>query len=92
MLKTLENFLCLHIFTWWTINFYVAQRLSSIIRELRDGDWSTALIGSTIFVAVLYGIWLLASKYEGFVQQPNPGWGLGDSLYEPPRLVRPADC
>ena len=66
--------------------------ISSIIRELRGGSWSTALIGNTIFVAVLYGIWLLASGSEGFVQQPNPGWGLGNNLYEPPGLVRPADC
>lgn len=66
--------------------------ISSIIRELRGGALSTALIGNTIFVAVLYGIWLLASGSEGFVQQPNPGWGLGNNLYEPPGLVRPADC
>ena len=63
--------------------------ISSIIRELRGGAWWTALIGNTIFVAVLYGIWLLASGSEGFVQQPNPGWGLGNNN---PGLVRPADC
>ena len=72
--------------------FLRRPEISSIIRELRGGAWSTALIGNTIFVAVLYGIWLLASGSEGFVQQPNPGWGLGNNLYEPPGLVRPADC
>lgn len=72
--------------------FLRRPEISSIIRELRGGALSTALIGNTIFVAVLYGIWLLASGSEGFVQQPNPGWGLGNNLYEPPGLVRPADC
>ena len=24
--------------------------------------------------------------------QPNPGWGLGNSIYQSPGLVRPADC
>ena len=72
--------------------FLRRPEISSIIRELRGGSWSAALIGNTIFVAVLYGIWLLASGSEGFVQQPNPGWGLGNNLYEPPGLVRPADC
>ena len=69
--------------------FLRRPEISSIIRELRGGAWSTALIGNTIFVAVLYGIWLLASGSEGFVQQSNPGWGLGNN---PPGLVRPADC
>ena len=72
--------------------FLRRPEISSIIRELRGGSWSTALIGNTIFVAVLYGIWLLAFGSEGFVEQPNPGWGLGNNLYEPPGLVRPADC
>ena len=72
--------------------FLRRPEVSSIIRELRGGSWSTALIGNTIFVAVLYGIWVLASVSEGFVQQPNPGWGLSNNLYEPPGLVRPADC
>ena len=48
--------------------FLRRPEISSIIRELRGGSWSTALIGNTIFVAVLYGIWLLASGSEGFVQ------------------------
>ena len=26
------------------------------------------------------------------MQQPNPGWGLENNLYETPGLVRPADC
>ena len=72
--------------------FLRRPEISSIIREWRGGAWSTALIGNTIFVSVLYGIWLLASGSEGFVQQPNLGWGLGNNLYEPPGLVRPADC
>nr|YP_010472364.1 hypothetical protein N4L43_pgp145 [Pleurosigma intermedium]UVG41975.1 hypothetical protein [Pleurosigma intermedium] len=72
--------------------FLRRPEISSIILEMRGGSWSAALIGNTIFVAVLYGIWLLASGSEGFVQQPNPGWGLGNNLYEPPGLVRPADC
>jgi len=72
--------------------FLRRPEVSSIIRELRGGSWSTSLIGNTIFVAVLYSIWLLASGSEGFVQQPNPGWGLSSNLYEPPGLVRPADC
>jgi hypothetical protein len=36
--------------------FLRRPEVSSIIRELRGGSWSTALIGNTIFVAVLYGI------------------------------------
>jgi hypothetical protein len=74
--------------------FLRRPEVSSIIRKLRGGSWSTALIGNTIFVVVLYGIWLLSSLYEseGFVQQPNPGWGLRDNFYEYPGLVRLADC
>ena len=72
--------------------FLRRPEISSIIRELRGGALSsTALIGNTIFVAVLYSIWLLASGSEGFVQQPNPGWRLRNNLYEPTGLVRPAD-
>lgn len=56
--------------------FFRRPEVSSIIRQLRG----------------LYGIWLLACGSEGFVQQPNPGWGLSNNLYEPPGLVRPADC
>ncbi len=72
--------------------FLRRPEVSSIIRQLRGGAWPTALIGNTILVAVLYGIWLLALGSEGFVQQPNPGWSLSNNLYEPPGLVRPADC
>ena len=36
--------------------FLRRPEISSIIRELRSGAWSTALIGNMIFVAVLYGI------------------------------------
>ena len=72
--------------------FLRRPEISSIIRELRGGSWSTALIGNTIFVAVLSGIWLLASVSKGFVQQPNTGWGLINNLYEPIGLFRPADC
>ena len=63
--------------------------ISSIIRELRGGSWSAALIGNTIFVVFVYGIWLLTHKSEGFT---NPGWGLGTGPYQSPGLVRPADC
>ena len=45
-----------------------------------------------IFVAVLYGIWLLASGSEGFVQQPNPRQRSKNNFYEPLKLARPADC
>lgn len=31
-------------------------------QELKGGSWSLALIGNTIFVAVLYGVWLLSFK------------------------------
>ena len=73
-------------------NFLHRPEISSRIREIRGGAWPTTLIGNTILVAVLYGIWLLTSGSDGFVQQPNPGWGLQHNLYQPPGLVRPADC
>lgn len=41
---------------------------------------------------ILTRLIVLAYGSEGFVQQPNPGWGLWNNLYEPPGLVRPVDC
>ena len=38
--------------------FLCRLEVSSIIRELRGGSWSIALIGNMIFVAVLYSIWI----------------------------------
>lgn len=73
-------------------NFLVRPEISKIIRELRAGDLTSALVGNTILIGVLYGIWMLASGSDGFIQQPNAGWGLEHDLYKPPGLVRPADC
>ena len=73
-------------------NFLVRPEISKIIREMRGGSWATALIGNTICLAVIYGIWLLGQGAEGFVQPPNQGWGLPNNLYEPPGLVRPVGC
>lgn len=73
--------------------FIRTPEVSKLIKELRGGSWSTALLGNTVFLVVLYGIWILAGGSEAFVQQPNPGWGLpAQGLYDPPGLFRPADC
>lgn len=71
--------------------FLKNQEVIKVIKELRGGSWSIPLIGNIIFLGVFFSIWILA---ESFVvpAQPNPGWGLGNNLYEPPGLVRPADC
>jgi hypothetical protein len=73
--------------------FLSTPEVSSMIRKLRGGSLSTALIGNAICLAVLYGIWLLESGSGAFVSPPpNRGWGLPNNIYEPPGLVRPTDC
>jgi len=72
--------------------FISTPEVSEMIRKLRGGRWSTALIGNTICLAVVYAIWVLVGGSSAFVQQPNPGWGLQNNVYEPPGLVRPTDC
>jgi hypothetical protein len=70
--------------------FIRTSEVSKLIKELRCGSLTTALIGNAIFLAVLCSIWILG---EGFViPPPNPGWGLPRGLYDPPGLVRPGDC
>ena len=73
--------------------FLSTTEVSSMIRKLRGGSWSTALIGNAVLLAVLYGVWILSGGAKGFVTpKQNPGWGLPNGLYEPPGLVRPTDC
>ena len=50
-------------------NLLGRREISLIIREIRGGSWTTAIIGNTIFLAFLYGIWVLASGSDGFVQR-----------------------
>ena len=69
------------------------QKLANLLKRFGGGSLTTALIGNAIFVAVLYGIWILGGGTQGFVTPlPNPGWGLPRGLYDPPGLVRPGDC
>lgn len=69
------------------------QEVSKLIKQLRGGSWTPALIGNVIFLTVAYAIWILSGGAESFVTpRINPGWGLPDNLYDPPGLVRPADC
>jgi len=71
--------------------FIRTPEISKLIKELRGGSLTTALIGNALFIAVLYGIWILGA--QGFVTPPpNPGWGLPRGLYDPPGLVRPGGC
>lgn len=73
--------------------FIRTPEVSKLIKELRGGSLTTMFIGNAIFLAVLYGIWILSSGTQGFVTPPqNPGWGLPGGLYDPPVLVRPVDC
>ena len=73
--------------------FIRTPEVSKLIKELRGGSLTPALIGNVIFLAVLYGIWILAGGTQGFVTPPpNPGWGFPRGLYDPPGLVRPGDC
>ena len=73
--------------------FIRTPEVSELIKELRGGSLTPALIGNVIFLAVLYGIWILAGGTQGFVTPPtNPGWGFPRGLYDPPGLVRPGDC
>lgn len=74
-------------------HFIRTPEVSKLIKELRGGSLITMLIGNAIFMAVLYGIWILSSGTQGFVTpSQNPGWGLPGGLYDPPGLVRPVDC
>ena len=47
-------------------DFIVRPEISKIIRELRAGDFSSALLGNAILLLVLYGIWTLVSGADGF--------------------------
>jgi len=47
-------------------NFIVRPEISKIIRELRAGDFSGALVGNAILLVVLYGILTLVSGADGF--------------------------
>jgi hypothetical protein len=73
--------------------FIRTPKVSKLIKELRGGSLTTALIGNAIVLAVLYGIWILGGGTQGFLTPPtNPGWGLPRGLYDTPGLVRPGDC
>jgi hypothetical protein len=64
------------------------QQIFKLLKELREGSWG--LIGTAAFLGLII---LIFSMGEGFVPNiQNPGWGLRNNLYEPPGLVRPADC
>ena len=68
------------------------QQVLKIVNELRGGS-RAELLGSAVFFGLLYVIWILSGTTESFVAPPvNPGWGLPTNLYNPPGLVRPADC
>ena len=45
--------------------------IAEVINELRGGSLTTMLIRNAIFVVVLYGIWILSSKTQGFVTPPQ---------------------
>ena len=47
-------------------NFIVRPEISKLIKELRAGDLSGALVGNAILLVVLYGIWTLVSRADGF--------------------------
>lgn len=68
--------------------FIRTPEVSEMIRKLRGGS----LLGNTIFLVVIYAIWVLGGGSSAFVQQPNPGWGLPNGLYDPPGFARPGDC
>jgi len=73
--------------------FLRTLKVGKLIKELRGGSLTYALIGNVVFLVVLYGVWILSGGAEGFVlPQQNPGWGLPNGLYKPPGLVRPVDC
>ena len=64
-------------------HFIRTPEVSKLIKELRGGSLTIGLIGNAIFLAVVYGIWILSGGTQGFVTPPqNSGWG----------LVRPMDC
>lgn len=68
------------------------QQVLKIVKELRGGSWA-GLLGSAVFFGIIYTIFILSGT-ESFVVPPaNPGWGLpNNNSYDPPGLVRPADC
>lgn len=70
--------------------FLRTPKISKLIKELRDGSFTISLIGNVVFLVVLFSAWTLSKSFV--VPQTNPGWGLPDGLYDPPGLVRPADC
>jgi len=53
--KSIKNFKELYLTTYFYLmddKFLRRPEISSIIRQLRSGDWSTALIGNVICVGV----------------------------------------
>jgi hypothetical protein len=65
------------------------QQILKLVKDLRGGSWG--LIGTAALLGVMILIFSIGG--EGFViNNPNPSWGLGNNLYEPLGLVRPADC
>lgn len=43
------------------------NEISKLIKGLRGGSWTTALIRNAVFLAVLYTIWVLSGGTKGFV-------------------------
>ena len=68
------------------------KQVLKIVNELRGRSW-VGVLGSAAFFGLIYVIVILSGGTESFVPpQPNFGWGLPKGLYDPPGLVRPADC
>jgi len=69
------------------------DELLKVVNKLRCGGSFIGLVGSLVFVGIVYAIFILAEGTQAFVQPPtNPGWNLPHGLYNPPGLVHPADC
>jgi hypothetical protein len=69
------------------------SEILKIVNNLRGGSWKMTLVGNAVLVLVLGLVWLVNSAAGGFITPPSdPGWNLPHGLYDPPGLVRPADC
>ena len=66
--------------------FLRTPKVSKLIKELRGGGITSLLIGNAVFLAVLYGVWILSGGAKGFVTpKPSPAWGLErPNLFQPP--------
>ena len=62
------------------------REVSKVIRKVRGGSLTTALIVNAIFLSVVYGIWLLGGGAKDFVPNgANPGWELNrPNPFQPP--------